>query len=173
MVFAPDKHIFSSGDPGLAEAAQSVHDEHDHFIDALNIQHGSSFGGTGGVGDHVGHQMIGALLVMSTPEGIADKRKPFTSVVKLGVEEVEYSGAAFSIQLPWAVRNSVRGARAWVKSTYAGGPLTTEQMNFLTPTIYQPDHYQGWYLLDFGAFTTSATPDAIRMVSVAWYSWRG
>jgi hypothetical protein len=167
--YTSDKHIISSDDVLPAEAVQSVYDAHDAFVSVFEEQHSNRFG-RWRVGEHISWQQIGALLVMDTPSGIATQAKPIDYVARVGVARVRFDAPGFDIDLDPSV--TVFGARAWVAATYTGGPLTSAEMNALSPYV---DAYvePGTFGLDFGTFVPKTPLDAIRRISVIWYGQRG
>lgn len=168
MAITPDKHLFSSDDVHCAEAAQSVCDGHDELATAFAAQHRNW---TGGVGTHISQQQIGALLIIDTPDGIATKHRPIDKVATVNVREVNFEGQAFSIKLASPV--DPQGAKAWVLSTFTGGPLTSLEMDYLTPKVSRSPTLLDWWLIDFQTTNTYVTPDGIRRLTVVWWGRGG
>lgn len=168
MAFTGDPHIFSSDDAGLAEAAQEIHDQHDEFVDVFNEQHNGTFSfATGAIGDHRLPQ-IGAVLVLDTPQGIGERKRPTSRLVSIGVDNAELLGTRVAVQLKQYLYP--KGAKAWVRTSYAA-PISSEKMNYCTPSVYQvPGQFLDTFWIDFGSFLGTTTPDAIRRIFAVWYT---
>jgi hypothetical protein len=176
--YSPDKHIIGNGDPGLAEARQSLYDKHDSLIDALDEQHRIDAPSTL-VGIHDSVQQVVAALRIETPEGVyvKDGQPGYVSVVaSLGIkgDPTRRDDGAFLVELERTVIN--HGGFAWVDAVYTGfaGPFGSARNNWAAPALRFVGYNQ--FAIEFGPYPAGAghriVADQITAVNAVWWGWR-